>query len=802
MATLYAYKFNNYYNRRIKKFNNLNDYPEPEYIETGTYCNFNPNDGINTEIILGRPGNNNYYGDCDYFIYADDNLNITSRWFIIEQTRKMGNQYRVLLHRDVIADNLDKILTSECFIEKAILPSTNNLIFNKENLSVNQIKQSEYLLKDETHNAWIIGYLQSSNEGGNFSFEANAIPDYTATTISNFETQVSVIEGREYRNQTTDNIFKIKVGVKDQDAFVYTMYYFAYNANSNSWTREEIGRTTTTPEWYFTEPTGYFGLFSAFSEFENNFQTTYFTNYVTNLTPSQSNIVYNNTKKSTVENLSSKIVAITTGQEQGYYKVNTSTGNGSQTYQNVSYTTTINYIRSFISSRIGYGTGNITKIDLTRNFSYALYNLEEVAFGNYEINIPGPAGRLHLKDAPYDMFCIPYGDVELRNSQVSGFTNITYDKSLALTVAQGIAKALSSQIIDLQLVPYCPMTGFNIGSNYIDINSSNPDRYTAITKNNAIIGYLLWSTASSGTKNISYNISASNLKISNECDLYRLVSPNYNGQFEFSAAKNKGVTTFNIDFTYIPYQPYIHVNPVFKGLYGGNYNDARGLICGGDFSISYLSNAWADYQVRNKNYLNIFDREIQNMEVSHEWEMKQAYIAAAAGTVSGVVSGAIGGGSLGGPGAAIGALIGGAASAAGGVLDINMKEALYSEALDYKKDMFGYQLDNIKALPDSIAKVTQINKNNKIFPFVEFYTCSTEEKQAVAQKIAWNSMTVGVIGKIADYINNSWSYQTLTGMIRDKGYIKARLIRFEDAEEDFHNVNAIADELYKGVYFK
>ena len=180
MATLYAFKFNNYYNRRLKRFTALNDYPEPEYIETGTYCNFNPNDGINTEIVLGRPGNNNYYGDCDYFIYSDDNINITSRWFIIEQTRKMGYQYKVLLHRDVIADNLDKILSSECFIERAILPNNNPLIFNPEGISVNEIKKSEVSLKDESGCAWIIGYLKRDYNGGTI----NSIP--AASMVADF----------------------------------------------------------------------------------------------------------------------------------------------------------------------------------------------------------------------------------------------------------------------------------------------------------------------------------------------------------------------------------------------------------------------------------------------------------------------------------------------------------------------------------------------------------------------------------------------------------------------------------------
>lgn len=794
MATLYAFKFNNYYNRRVKKFNNLNDYPEPEYIETGTYCNFNPNDGINTEIVLGRPGHNNYYGDCDYFIYSDDNINITSRWFIIEQTRKMGNQYKVLLHRDVVADNLDKILSSECFIEKAILPNTNNLIFNKENVSVNQIKKGEHLLKDETGVAWIVGYLPSDNNGGNYTFEANVVADYTANTISDFETDMGVNINIGYRNQTTANIFSISTGLR-LTVDLWDKYNFKYNATNDTWSIERVGRLSSAPEWYFNSIDNLFDVFDVFKE---NFDTTYFTHYANQMTPSPDNALYSDAKIAIIEDMSSKIVKINTGNESGYYKIVTITGSGSANYTGITYPITLNYIRNFIASLTYPGIGQINSFDISRDYNQSSYSLEKVAFGQYHINLPGITGRLHLKDAPYDMFCIPYGDVTLTNSQVVEFTDITYDKSLALTIAQGIAKALTSQIIDLQLVPYCPMTGFNINGNSIDINNANSDRYTAITKESDNIGYILWSTASSGSKNISYEIDVHNLKMSNECDLHRVVSPNYNGQFEFNAAMNNGVNVFNIDFTYIPYQPYIHLNPVFKRMYGANYNDARGLICGGDFSISYLSNAWADYQVKNKNYLNIFDREIQSMEVSHEWEMKQAYVAAAAGAVSGAVSGAIGGGVFGGVGAVFGGLIGAGASVTGGVLDVNMKEALYSEALDYKKDMFGFQLDNIKALPSSLAKVTQINRNNKIFPFIEYYTCSDEEKIALAEKIAWNSMTVGIIGKIEDYVNNSWSYDN----IEDKGYIKARLIRFEDVEEDFHNVNAIAEELFKGVYFK
>ena len=56
------------------------------------------------------------------------------------------------------------------------------------------------------------------------------------------------------------------------------------------------------------------------------------------------------------------------------------------------------------------------------------------------------------------------------------------------------------------------------------------------------------------------------------------------------------------------------------GLSAGDFNDQRGLICGGDFSLPNVSDAWADYQMQNKNYQNIFDREVQSMEISNRYQ--------------------------------------------------------------------------------------------------------------------------------------------------------------------------------------
>lgn len=143
--------------------------------------------------------------------------------------------------------------------------------------------------------------------------------------------------------------------------------------------------------------------------------------------------------------------------------------------------------------------------------------------------------------------------------------------------------------------------------------------------------------------------SAYAVKIDNECNLYRLVSPNYQGDFEFSPSKNGGVDRFNVDCTYKPFNPYIHVNPDFGGLYGDDYNDSRGLICQGDFTVGMISDAFTQYELQNKNYQSIFNRQIQNMDVSNEIARQEQLFKSISGSVTGAAAGAAGGAMVGGP---------------------------------------------------------------------------------------------------------------------------------------------------------
>ena len=310
---------------------------------------------------------------------------------------------------------------------------------------------------------------------------------------------------------------------------------------------------------------------------------------------------------------------------------------------------------------------------------------------------------------------------------------------------------------------------------------------------------MFWSTSNEKSFTIQHPIQVSNKKIQNQCEIYRLCSPNYNGQYQFNVAKNEGVDYFNVDITYLPVSSYLHVVPNLKGLYG-NYSDNSpvGLICKGEFSINSVKEQYIQFMQNNKNYENIFRAEINTNDKSHELQVEQSRIANWIGAAAtGLQTGAFFGGSGSGAGMGIGAGIGaGVLTGIAGEVDINYGNQLYELNKKYKQDVHNYQLDNIKAMPNSLSKVTSYTKNNQLFPVLERYDATDKEKEAVAQNVIDYSMNVGVIGKPIDYVYNDWSYNGNTS----RGYFKAQLIKID--LNTYHESDAISTELARGVYFK
>ena len=266
-------------------------------------------------------------------------------------------------------------------------------------------------------------------------------------------------------------------------------------------------------------------------------------------------------------------------------------------------------------------------------------------------------------------------------------------------------------------------------------------------------------------------------------------------KFGFSVAKNNGVDRFNVDVTLRPYNPYIHINPNFKGLYGRDYDDSRGLICNGDFSIPLIKDAFVEYELQNKNYQQVFNRQIEHMDFTQEQQRIQAAWGIAGGAGRAAISGATMGFFAGGGNplmAVSGAVMGASTSVLGGLQDYKMLKERQREDKDYAIDNFAFQLGNIKARPYGITKVTPYTANNKIFPFLEKYSATDEEINILANKINYNSFLINSVNTIQDHIN--------TKPIGEKKFVSGILIRLEDTGLANNEIFEIYDELKKGIY--
>lgn len=804
MASVYIYNYNNYFNRIVKKEESLSDYGSPVYAEAK--ANFNPNDGVNTTFISGRL-NNSYDGTGDYLIYSEDNITITSRWFIVDDERLRSGQYTLTLRRDLVVDYEDTVLYSESLIKRAILSSDDPLTFNKESVSLNQIKKGEYLLKDYTQVPWIVGYVDRKLSSGTGQYThveviSDVVADYEYASWDNWT----------YKKYL--NTYCMKDYSKAKVWFQFLQASGTGYLQRVTATMPRIGKNWSFESAQATKPYPDIASFYATPIVENQFSNYLPANFNTDtFEPSYKTYIrdldnYNESDFNKLLEFDGQVFHITS--EDKYYRLVVNVKQVTVNYQMNANTSLLTELNRVVTSCPSYSTGTSTyRIYVTT--PQIVIDTIEVSNNEYTGDIQ--TDRLHLKDAPYDMFCIPYGDVQITgtvatSTQATSFS-IDYTKELALTFAQGLALSIGTSLYDLQIVPYCPLTGISVEwyngglKERLKLGDIRPDRVTLFKdKTNTNSGVILWAANSSGSFNISMPFASGTPKVTNQTDLWRIVSPNYAGEFEFNVARNNGLSFVTVDYTYKPAMPYIHVSPVFNedGLYGQSWGDSRGLICGGDFSVAYLSNDWVAYQNNNKNYQTIFDREIQNMDVNREVQRTQEWWNIATGTLGGASSGAFAGGmvSVSPISAGTGAALGGGASFAGGMLDRHFSEQLYQESKKFKQDTFALQLDNIKARPQSLAKTSGFTKNNKYFPFIEYYTCTDEEKFLFANYIRNYSMTVNKYDNIVNYINNIFGYAG----IQDRGFIQAEIIKAVNFKGSSHELVEINRELNSGLYFK
>lgn len=783
----YFLKFKNYFDREILKYDSIALYQSYLVADVQTaIVNWTPADGVDTVCILNSYSSVSWLGEPNYVVVTKDNGAIESRWYVMEADQLRNGQYRCKLHRDVIADYYDTVINSPCFIEKAIVPDSNNLIFNSENMTYNQIKTKEILLKDASETAWLVGYTAKNlasksgtiNTSSNYDISQSSIA-HTSWTYYSYNSVANAL-------RDTPSLIQMAMMLRFTltSSTTYNVKYYWYNTAGKS-----------KSEWQ----QAFNGFVVAKADLNDIYDSDYPSWYDMDNIRLHMAAKFNYSSASQVSTLLEQYQGKRILFSDGIYRINVKSVNYSETanvtqddgavFENDLLDQTKNGIRAVT----GYPPGNGLSPYFEATVSGMAYyvEFEKINEAGTQITWTLPATRNKLKDAPYDMFAIPLNSIGF--GAIPGGTRYTQLGDTGNIVASNMAVQLSvgssGELYDIQILPYCPFPSAIQSSNTLSTLTlvQNQDYAFIENQENDPVGIILFPSESSFTGAIALDpedrVTITEPKVQSECDLYRLCSPNYSGVFEFNAAKNGGLTYFEFNCTYKPFNPYIHLNPNFGRLYGKDFNDERGLICGGEFSKAIVNDAWVTYELNNKNYEKSFQRNITSLELQNKFGLIKDVASAVSGTVGAGISGGVNGGAAG----AIGATV---LSGAAGAADVYMNQRLRRENINLQKDQFSYALGNIQALPYSLSRTTSYSINNKYFPFLEYYTCSDVEKEALRNKIKYEGMTVMAIGKIADYIQSTMSF------------IKGRMIKIQgdDYYADTHISEAINARISEGIY--
>lgn len=802
MSNIYLFKYNNFYNRLVKREEAIESYGVPLFVLEN--ANFNPNDGVTAQHVI------NYVtlpGTPDYAVVTDEGGAISSRWFVMECRRTRGLQYRLNLLRDVMAEYRNEIMNATAFIEKGYVKKNNPLIFNNENMGFNQIKNGEYLLENNLKTPWLILYLSRYNgEGqynsfeGNFRLEESDVDvDYILDSLDNYKFNYWANEF--YITSARDDIIFMAeyTGPDTYDKNYYAnilagvypnLQLYGINANGKQERTKRLlaykytgGMSSMQPNAILYTPN--------FSQIENKYNQgitlqgglPYNTYSRLGTDAGIEELLAENGKKIKVGN---KIYRIEISDD--YFPIHPGFPTPSDPWyleeHNISPSSELGIeLKKIFANSYFQSTTSTTfnfKILYKRRRVLTIKYLE---YGESNLFYNFSYDRAITSDSVYEIVAAPLYDITFSNVPgVAGGGTVKSIGSIARAWFQNIVNKYNAEgaAYDLQVVPYCPIDSTDLSKeNVIFCYYTETNVNTGI--NNAV-GIKLRNA--SFTKRITLNgiPFRNDIKLSNEVDIYRICSPNGVGEYEWSPAKNGAtVGEFEIDCTLIPFNPYIKINPVFCNLYGNDYDDFRGLICGGDFSMPILNNAWETYQLSNKNYQDIFNRDIAHQEFNNKISRIQEGVGIATQTMGAGMQGFQSGG---GAGAGVAALT----SLAGGVADFAINESSRRENIQYQKDRFGYELGTIKARSQSLTRSSSININNKYFPYVEYYSCTSVEIEAFQNKIKYNGMTVEVIGRIKDYLDKKAEWT----------YIQGELI-FLDIPEDYQIVEEINRNLRGGV---
>ena len=816
---VYAIKgFTSYFDRKVRRLESFGDYVSDREYWASLLVHFQPNDGINASVVfllstdeveaISKTGTPNYVIVCDM-----TNV-VQSRWYVMECVFIRECQYELKLRRDVVADYMESVLLAPCYMDRGPLSKDSPFIFNREDISLNQIKVKELLIKDESESAWIVGYVSSDTTD-----TSTVVADTAQSLTSEYPTIAQALPGIAWTDAAdlskggtfegcnagidyiaSNYIYKPTPGLST-DFKTFYLHGQPVGNDSAQFRVEEI----------FAWDQGY-GSNAAVKNSISDFSAVYseaignVRKWVDKIFAQRNGLESAFATKNSVGTLAQyQAVLAANGQifydsvNQKYYRL-TVTEASTRTLRDNLPNDELPDLRTRLLAIARELAGELQDGEYNENgYFAAIATLSKLTVGAEEVFVDGQikttmsATRRHLVDAPYDMFCLKFNEQNLALAQ----------RIVSAPPGAGQVK----KIYDLQILPYCPRRDVIPTVDLANLTDTVDYQTIYLTQDgtDTAIDVLYWCIRSSASFVFDVPPSGSdwdplrgvglrtanaamNLKLSDECELFRLSAPNYSASFDFSLARNGGsVSGFRVDFTYRPVMPYIHVAPIFNGLYGTFNNDARGLICGGDFSVDMISDPWTEYMSNNKNYENIFNTSIKRMDAIREYDRGALALSGTLTTAAAAVAGAAKGGVA---GAIVGAGVGLTRSIGQAVVSEGKFQAERKAAIE----TFNYELGNVKAAPNTLTKVSAYNVNNKYFPLVELYTCTLGEEEALINYFTLYNFKIGAMATIGEVLD--------AGRTKEWEYVKGRISLFEGVvgSEDSHFLEEVYAEIDRGVF--
>lgn len=704
-----AYK---YTNRTIIDLTGDSSYTEHDYE------NIDSPDTINGHIIYTLTAGEN----IPTYVYDTES---SRRWFVSGITQLRTGKFQISLLRDIISESPNTWKQEQAYITAGTATDYNK--YKRWDLPYTNTKVKQEKLTINGKSSFFVFYVNEQHISSNVMSESDlkieyaSIPgitnfDYTITDISEIPNYQFIGAGQVHNWQ--DQTGAVSFTFTTNNATVHKSIYYRNGSGSI------IGRgyngviNSTIPEIQLQMNTNNCMTFAlqaietALNQYQATVGTSITASQVNSLEPYVDKYIYNST--------TNKVYILR--KTATFRPHNEFTTNATL----LSALRNINYGLGYIQN----ASGNWFNI-LSSEYIYT-YTMEEVGTAT-SCNFNFIANTRKLPRSAVRCVNI-VSDANHSDDEIT--------QCLMLAQTNGInADNTTGRILDIQYLPFSVATTTNA-----NLKINNTDLTAEFLDNDDFV----------------YNIDLPDLtNINKETDTIKIVSPSRASQFLFRPYDNNGNMEFGAKITLKPYTSVIYIRPSTKGLLQYDWDDKDCLIIQEDFSLTNVTSEWTQYVYQNKTYSSVFERQMQGREFERSWErrVEQAQAKAdewnarnisaqKAQTYTGnipIISGIAG---------AIGSAITDKDYMVAAQVDREYNQALYEEGVNLSRDLFNYQLENIKSQPLIPSKVTVIDCKFLDGIYLEYYSTNETELDAIRNFYIYNGNRIDDYGTFEDYWGN------------------------------------------------